>query len=127
MDLLVLNQKYAIFKFNNKSRLPDCIFSYDFYSITGTEDELSVVALQNEGITGFITCNKDWRIIKVIGPLDLSLVGLIAEISGILSKERIPIFTVSTFDTDYFLIKQTDLNKTILTLKENGYTVSYEE
>ncbi len=124
MNLLVLNKTYAIYKFDSKSDLPGWIFSSDFYSVTKTADELSVVTVQNDSSPDSISCNKDWRIIKVIGPLDFTLVGLITEISAILSKERIPIFTISTYDTDYFLVKQTDLDGAVSALQRNKYSIS---
>jgi hypothetical protein len=74
-----------------------------------------------------IISSKDWRIIKIAGPLDLSLIGIIAEISTILKNTNIPIFTISTFDTDYILVKQKDLEVSIKALIERGHKVISEE
>ena len=68
--------------------------------------------------------SKDWRILKISGPLDLSLIGIIAEISKILEEKNIPIFTISTYDTDYFLVKENDLSKAIKALREKGHQIS---
>ena len=102
------------------------IYSSDFYSITKTRDELSVVAIQTDINSGDFVCNKDWRIIKIEGPLDFSLVGIIADISEVFKKLNIPIFTLSTYDTDYFLVKQVDLNTGIQELGKKGNTISVE-
>jgi hypothetical protein len=125
-NLIVLSKKYSIYKFLNQTVLPDWIYSSDFYSITGTKDELSVVASQNDSISDNIKCNKNWRILKISGPLDFSLVGIIADITCILKEKNIPVFIISTYDTDYILMKQKDLNNGIKALTSKGYTVSKE-
>lgn len=126
MNLIILPGKYSIYRFHNDSVVPDWIDKSGFYSVTRTSDELSVVALQNELISGEVLCNRDWRIIKIEGPLDFSLVGIIAEIATIVSKKKIPIFTISTYDTDYVLVKENDLDKAVGAFEEDGYDVRYE-
>jgi hypothetical protein len=127
MDLIVLANKYSIYKFNDVHTLPEWIYLSDFYSITGTKDELSVVAFQRDLISEDFNCSKDWRILKVVGPLDLSLVGIIADIAAILRDKKISIFTISTYDTDYIMVKQKNLAAGIDALREKKYMVSYEK
>jgi len=103
--------------------MPERICSGDFYSITKTIDEISVVARQSDVIEGYMECNKDWRIVRIEGSLDFSLVGIIADISAIFKNKNISIFTISTYDTDYFLIKQKDLDTAIQALIENNHIV----
>jgi|WetSurSiteA1Bulk_404760.scaffolds.fasta_scaffold39022_2 uncharacterized protein len=124
MHLTVLDNKYSIYRFPHESRLPDWIYLSEFYSVTRTSEELSVVAVQNETTGDEIMLNKDWRIIKVEGPLDFSLTGIISGISSILSSREISIFAISTYDTDYILVKQSDLNCAVKALEENGYIIS---
>jgi hypothetical protein len=124
MNLIELKHKYSIYKFRNESALPDWIYSSAFYSITKTPDEVSVVALQVEPAPKDILCNRDWRILKIAGPLDFSLTGIIADISSTLKDINIPIFTISTYDTDYVLVKENDLGKAIKALKEDGHYIS---
>jgi hypothetical protein len=126
MDLIILENKYSVYKFNVGSVLPDWIYASEFYSITRTPDEISVVALQTEKIPENVHQNKNRRIIKVIGPLDFSIVGIIADLSSIFKRKNISIFTVSTFETDYILVSQDDLNAAMLALVENGHTISVE-
>lgn len=126
MNLIILPGKYSIYRFHNDSAVPVWINKSGFYSVTRTSDELSVVALQNELISGEVLCNRDWRIIKIEGPLDFSLVGIIAEIATIVSKKKIPIFTISTYDMDYVLVKENDLDKAVGAFEEDGYDVRYE-
>jgi len=120
---MALPGNYSICKFQTDSILPDWIYQSDFYSITRTSDELSVVTGQNNIASDDIPCSREWRILKVIGPLDFSLVGVIADISVILKDNDISIFTVSTYDTDYIMVKEKDLRKSIEALIENNYNI----
>ena len=106
--------------------MPEWIYSSEFYSVTKTKDEISVVTSQTDSNPVNCLSNRDWRIIKIEGPLDFSLVGIIADLSAILKKKDISIFTISTFDTDYILVKQKNLSDGIKTLIENGYIISDE-
>ncbi len=127
-DLIVIKDLYAIFRYSNPYENPDWTESPDFYSFTRTRDEISIVCKQDtKNIPGYIAIDKNWRIIKVNGPLNLSLTGIIAGISGILAKNRIPLFTISTYNTDYILIKEINLDKAINALKKDGYRLSSEE
>ena len=126
MNLIILKKRYSIYKFKSDCVLPDWVYLSDFYSITKTKDELSVIAIQTDSISEKITCSKDWRILKVDGPLDFSLIGIIADISIILKEKKISIFTISTYDTDYILVKQNKLNIGIKALRDKKYTISLE-
>jgi hypothetical protein len=127
MNFEVLESNYAIYRFGTGSELPQWVYSSGFYSITKTKDEISVVAVQNDLISSDIVCNKDWRIIKIEGPLDFSLVGILADISAIFKRKKISVFTISTYDTDYFLIKQKDLDTGVHALIENDHEVTKEK
>ena len=126
MNFIVLTKKYSIYKFRNNSILPDWIYSSEFYSITKTKDELSVIALQTDLISEDYVENKDWRMLKIVGPLDFALIGIIADVSKIFKENKISIFTISTYETDYILVKQKDLKIGIRALKEKGHEVSIE-
>ena len=125
MNLKILSDKYSIYKFRSESALPAWIYSSEFYSITKTRDEVSVVAIQTDLTSEDIICkNNDWRMIKIEGPLDFSIVGIIADLSAIFKKKNISIFILSTYDTDYILLKQKDLDTGIQMLIENGHNIS---
>jgi hypothetical protein len=64
-----------------------------------------------------------WNILKIVGPLDFSLVGILSKISGILAKEGISIFAISTYDTDYILVKSDKIDQTIEVLKRSDYEI----
>jgi uncharacterized protein len=121
--LFVLVKKYSILKFHPEAVLPDWIYSSDFYSVTKTEEEISVVTAQTENISDKIVSSKDWRILKIEGQLDFSLTGVIADIAAILKKNKISIFTISTYNTDYILVKENDLEISVKALRENDYDI----
>jgi hypothetical protein len=127
MKLILLNNKYSIYKFPIEATLPDWVYSSDFYSITKTTDEFSVVTLQVDSQQENLISSKDWRILKIMGPLDLSLIGVISEISGILKNASIAVFIISTYDTDYILMKHADTDRGIQALKEKGHIAFYED
>ncbi|WII07445.1 ACT domain-containing protein [Methanomassiliicoccales archaeon LGM-RCC1] len=66
---------------------------------------------------------KGWRAFRIEGTLDFSMVGVLSKITGILAGENIGIFAISTFDTDYILVKEKDLESALTALRDNGYQV----
>ncbi|MHC5374699.1 ACT domain-containing protein [Enterococcus sp. LJL120] len=92
--------------------------------IANTEDERSIV-LPTEKVPA-ITVNREdgWRALKIVGVLDFSLVGILAKIASLLAEQKISIFAVSTYNTDYILIKEDKLAKTISVLGDAGYAIN---
>ena len=127
LNLILLKGTYAIYRFKNDSVIPHQLKDSNFYSLTKTKDEISVVSKQLRLTKNDPEINKDWKIFKISGLLDFSLIGIIAEISRILKESNISIFTISTYDTDYIIVKRADLNKAIASLKANGHTVMNEK
>lgn len=123
LRLTVLPKKYSIWRLGSNAALPHWIVKAEFFSVTRTEDELSVVAEQDVPVAEDVICSRDWRIMKIEGPLDLTLIGLIAEVSGIFKDACIPIFTLSTYDTDYILVKEEDLRNGTKALVSSGHEV----
>lgn len=125
LTLKVLPDTFAICRFNNTASIPDWVYKGEFYSITRTEDELSIVCSQ-ENVNQADKVEKGWKVLKVAGPLDFSLVGIIANLSVILAKGEVSVFVISTFDTDYILIKEENLEKAKELLSQAGHIVNYE-
>jgi len=121
LNFEILDSLYAIYRFDTNAQLPDWIYQSEFYSVTKTRDEISVVTSQQIIETHDVKSSNNWRILKIIGPLDFSLVGIIADIAGILKREQISIFTISTYDTDYIHVKENNLEKAVKALKERGH------
>lgn len=93
-----------------------------FVSITRTPDELSVVCAEDRVPSG-TRCESGYVAIAVDGPLDPSLVGILVSIASPLAQARIPILAIGTFDTDYVLVREAHLERTLAVLREAGHTV----
>jgi uncharacterized protein len=95
----------------------------DFLSLTVTEEEFSLVCKQ-ESIPAVATkVQGDFALLKLEGHLDFSLVGILAGISDALAKEKISIFCVSTYNTDYILLREKELERGISALQKNDYVI----
>ena len=121
LKLKILDGLYAVCQVEENFKDFD-LENKDFFSITKTEDEVSVVVLQDKIKSG-IKAEKDWRILKIEGILDFSLIGILSKISSILAKSQISIFVISTFNTDYILIKEEKIKEAISILIEEGYEI----
>ncbi len=123
LSLLVLPHHLAVCRLSPGDVLPGWLFELPFWSVTRTVDELSVV-LPEENAFWDWKCEKGWRGLMVRGPLDFSLVGILAALSAALAAAGIPIFALSTFDTDYLLVKEEDLFHAVEVLTASGCEVS---
>jgi hypothetical protein len=94
--------------------------------MTRTKDELSMVCPQINVPKG-IVCSPGWSCLEIKGPLDLSSIGIISLIAKTLEEERISLFSISTYDTDYILVKEKDLEKAILALTEAGQKIEWDQ
>lgn len=120
--LEVLPGTFAICRLNADAEVPDWATG-EISSITRTSDELSVVCSQ-DNVPEDIHCEPDWRCLRVVGKLDFSMVGVIASLTGTLAEVRISVFVVSTYNTDYLLVKDADLEATAESLRSAGHVVS---
>ena len=125
MTFGLLNNEYSVYKFDIKQTIDTNIFSNDFISITKTEDEISVVAISGS-FRNYCEVEANWRILKIIGTLNFNLVGIISKISTILANVGISIFVLSTYNTDYIMVKNEKINDAIRILKEFGYEFKNE-
>jgi hypothetical protein len=87
-----------------------------------TADELSIVCLE-ESVPAAVRREGGWRALKVEGPLAFEEVGILAELTGALADAAIPTFALSTFDTDYLLVKEGDLAGATEALRGRGHGV----
>jgi hypothetical protein len=122
LSLLVLGETLAICSLKRDSPLPDWATSSDFFSITRTYDELSIVCPQDKVPAG-VDINKNWRCLKVQGPLGFSITGILASLSMPLASEGVSIFVFSSYDTDHIMVKQYELEKAVEVLQKAGHTV----
>lgn len=93
-----------------------------FFSITRTADELSIVCPERLAPVD-VQAERGWRALKVAGPLDFALTGILSGLSGALAKAGISLFAISTYDTDFVLVRAADLDGAITALEVAGYRV----
>ena len=93
------------------------------YFIGSTDEEVSLVCETDRVPTDTLAREDGWRALRVAGPLDFALTGILSGIASILANEKIPIFAVSTYDTDYILVKEENLDRTAEALKQAGYKI----
>jgi hypothetical protein len=122
MRLEVLRGGFAIVRLDATAALPAWVESFEFLSITRTREELSLVC-ESAHVPSEIAAEREWRCMKVEGPLDLSLTGVLASLAEPLARAGIPIFAISTFDTDYLLVKAVNLEAAIAALESAGHIV----
>lgn len=122
LNMKLLKESLSVCRLEKNDTIPAFATKGEFFSITKTEDELSIVC-SSEVVPKGIQCEKDWRALKVEGPLDFSLIGILSSISSILAKNKISIFAISTYDTDYILVKENDISKAISSLEKESYEI----
>ena len=122
LTLTLQADSYAIAQLPSSAPIPEWATHGSLTSITRTVDELSVVCAE-AGIPDDVTREGRWRCLRVEGPLDLSLTGIMASLAGPLADAGISIFAISTYDTDYLLVRADALEQAIATLREAGHQV----
>jgi len=88
-----------------------------------TDEECSLVCPTDAAPQENLKREDGWRAFRIEGVLDFSLIGILARISAILAERSIGIFVVSTYNTDYVLVKEQQLAQTLEALKQNGYRI----
>lgn len=94
-----------------------------FVFVARTDEELSLVCETAAVPSTTLQVKHGWKALRISGELDFALVGVLATISEILAQQRIPIFAISTYVTDYILVQQDTLEKAIQVLCDNGHSV----
>ena len=123
LSLKILPDRMAVCRFEPMAALPDWFDEAGFYSITRTQEELTLVCREALVIPG-TNCESGWRCFGVEGVLDFSEIGIIFTLTQPLAKGGIPVFVVSTHDTDYFLVKEKDLAKAVDALTASGHQIA---
>ncbi len=122
MTIEVLPGRFAVCRLDAKAEPPSWARG-DFVSITRTPEELSVVCAAVH-VPAQIPASRDWRCLKVQGPLDLTMIGVVANLAGTLAAASISVFVVATYDTDYLLVMARDLEGAIASLSAAGHRVT---
>ena len=116
--------RYAICRLGPKALVPSWVDHGEFWSVSRTADELSIVCEEDLTPAG-TDAERGFSGLKVLGPFDLSEVGVLASLTGALAASAISVFAVSTFDTDYIFVKEEILPDAIDALREAGHVVQF--
>ncbi len=125
LTLSVLDDRLAVCRLaplNPGESQPVWASAGELFSITQTVDELSVVC-DEDTVPNGVTSELGWRCLKAHGPFEFSMVGVLASLTGPLADAGISIFALSTYDTDYLLVKEENLESAIEVLSERGHTI----
>jgi hypothetical protein len=128
LSLSVLPSRYTICRLPADAPAPAWALLGALTSITRTPDELSIVCPEEHfdasGAGKVAKAAHGWRIIKVEGPLDFALSGILARLAGVLAQAGISLFALSTYDTDYILVQDESLDAAVEALRVAGYGIS---
>ena len=122
LTLRLIDEQFAIHSLAKNTEIPAKVFQAYIYFIAKTFDEISIVLPQDISLDSD-DVEPDWQALEVVGPLDFTLTGILSNISTVLANEKISIFAISTFDTDYILVKKDTITAAIEALRANQYQV----
>jgi hypothetical protein len=120
LSLSVLPGRMALCRLGPDEAIPDWVFSASFWSITRTDEELSLL-LPEDSVPSSWMAKKGWCCLKVLGPLDLALTGVLASLTTPLAQAEVSTLAVSTYDTDYLLVPEADYDRAKEALAEHGH------
>ena len=101
----------------------DIDLNKDFYFLGRTDEEISLVCRTEDTPVETLERDDGWRAFRIQGTLDFSLIGILSKISSILAENKIGIFAISTYNTDYILVKEDNFGAALAALQKNGYNV----
>lgn len=117
--LTIVDGSFSIHRLSSNATIPAAVLRETFFSILRSEEELSLVCSSSVSINSE-RVSTGWACLMVAGPLDFDMTGIIADISGVLSAASLPVFVISSFDTDYVLVRGADLDKAVTALRAGG-------
>ena len=125
LQLTLLNEIFGICRYENSIPIPDWAATTMMCSVTRTKKELTIVCPKMI-IPAESDCDCNWRCFRIDGGFDLDEIGVIASVSVPLAEAGISIYVVSTYDTDYFLVKDIAAEKAFAVLKDSGHKIIRE-
>ncbi len=118
MELKKIDCNFSVCKLES---LEEIDLSQEFFFIGKTDEEISLVCMTDFVPENVIEKEDGWKAFRIQGVLDFALIGILARISTILADNKIGIFVVSTYNTDYILVKEQHFDKALLVLEKEGY------
>jgi uncharacterized protein len=122
LELSLLPERFAISRLAAEAPIPSWATQGPFFSVTRTDDELSVVCELSRVPDG-VRSQPGWRALKVHGPFVLLEIGVLSALASPLAEAKLSLFAISTFDTDYLLVAAETLAAAIAALEQAGHTI----
>ncbi|WP_144499472.1 ACT domain-containing protein [Bacillus sp. FDAARGOS_235] len=123
MNLTILDTTFSVIKLPKTEEIPSWASKGELFSITRTIEELSIVCASSNVPDNILKdVEHDWKCIKVEGILDFGLTGILSSLANPLADNNISIFAISTFNTDYLLVKLHSIEKVKSVLENAGHT-----
>jgi hypothetical protein len=120
MELKVIHAEFSVCKINS---IDDVIVEDEYWFLSKTDEELSLVCQTKYAPKDYVEREDGFRAFRIQGVLDFALIGILSKISTVLANEGIGIFAISTFNTDYILVKSENLQKSLISLGKEGYQI----
>ena len=120
MEIKVLEQDFTVCQVENYTQVN---WEAEFCVTGKTDEEHSLVCATGDVPANVIRRDDGWKAFRIQGVLDFSLVGILSKIAALLAENGIPIFAISTYNTDYVLMKAEHYEKALDALKQAGYTI----
>ncbi len=120
MELKKLEYDFTVCKLET---ITDIDMTMDFFFVGKTDDEISLVCKTDDTPIKTIKRDDGWKGFRIQGILDFSLIGILSKLSGVLAENNIGLFAVSTFNTDYILVKAENFERAFSVLSAEGYTI----
>lgn len=122
LTFILADGVFSLCRLAPEDAIPSWALSSDFYTISKTNDELSVVC-ESQYVPAGIKQDGNWRLLKIAAVLDLSLTGITAKFSTALANAGVNLCVIATYETDYILVKQEKLQTAITALQDAGFIV----
>jgi len=121
MKLKVIDKDFAVCKIDTIEKVN---FNDEYCFLSKTDEEISLVCVEESIPENCTDCEKGWKAFKIVGILDFSMIGVLSGISTVLADNNISIFAISTFNTDYILVKKEDFKSAVETLQNHNYKLT---
>lgn len=120
MELKILPYPLSVVRLEPSTPLPEWVFESEFFSLTRTDDELSIFC-ESRVVPQETPAVRGWRCFRVVGQIDLELTGILSSLAMPLATRQISIFSISTHDTDYMVLQEKCLNDAVDVLVRAGH------
>ena len=117
LQFRLLDGAYAVARLDASSAVPSWSSRGEFTSVTRTAEELSIVC-EESAVPDDVRAERGWRALQLEGPIPFELTGVAAKFTNVLAERKISVFVISTFDTDYVLVKEASLDDAVEALRE---------